>query len=549
MSDIANTTLAGAWGHLPASQADSLGVGELFVRPRLNNLGQALAMVARQIPDRVAIRLLSGESLTFEALEVLSARVAAWLCERGVSAGNVVGILHDKTPLPYAIMLACLRLGAIYVNLDTKSPPDRVRTILAQAQPCLLLHSADNRDLIEALAPTMDCEAADYSSPDWIAGLESVRAQPTLDVVPGHAPAYLMFTSGSTGQPKGVVISHQSVLNFIQWGHDVLKCGVGDVVTNINPMYFDNSVFDFYVTLFNGATLVPIPDSLAKHPRRMIKEIERLGCTLWFSVPSMLVYVLRMRALETDDLPALRALIFGGEGFPKPALRELHRLLGSRVELVNVYGPTECTCICSSYTVRASDLEDDALLPLGPMAPNFTHLIVDESLRPVEPGAVGELLIGGSNVGLGYYRDLERTAAAFIQNPLHADYRDILYRSGDHVYWNADLGALRFVGRRDHQIKRMGYRIELGEIEAALQSLPEVAEGVCVSGPLGAQVAIHACVVAPVSAVAAVEAGLRQRLPSYMIPNEIVCLSALPRNTNGKIDRVALQQMCMECVQ
>ena len=179
-----------------------------------------------------------------------------------------------------------------------------------------------------------------------------------MAAVTGGDPAYLMFTSGSTGTPKGVVISHASVLNFIDWSIAEFGIGPGDVLTNANAIYFDNSVFDVYSSLFSGATLAPIAREIAQRPDTLAARVAAAGCTVWFSVPSLLIYLTAMKQLGPQTWPTMRCLVFGGEGYPRSELRKLYGFFGQRARLVNVYGPTECTCICSAYTITEADLAE-----------------------------------------------------------------------------------------------------------------------------------------------------------------------------------------------
>ena len=355
-----------------------------------------------------------------------------------------------------------------------------------------------------------------------------------------------MFTSGSTGTPKGAVMSHANVLWFIGWAQSRFALGPTAVLTQANPLYFDNSVFDVYAALFSGATLVPLDAQQVRDPRRLVHLVGQAGCTLWFSVPSLLVYLLTTRALTADAWPAMRQIVFGGEGFPKRRLRELHDLYGAQTQLINVYGPTECTCICSAYDIGAGDFDDmQALAPLGRLSENFSY-----ALLPSESGADGEgepdrgeLLLFGPQVGLGYFNDAERSARSFVQNPAHARHADIGYRTGDLVRRD-EQGLLHFRGRADFQIKHMGYRIELEEVEAALSSLEGVLECAVVYQRLGeglGQIVAFAAV-REGTAETALRQGLAALLPAYMLPRRLELMrQPLDKNANGKIDRIALQ--------
>ena len=391
------------------------------------NLGYLFHRVAAERGDAAALTY-PDLAVSFAELDRLSSRIAHLLQSRGIGRRDVVAIFHEKTPDAYACMIACLKIGAIYTNLDTSSPAARLGKILDRAQPKLLVAAESGLGLASELAEPRAIDVVQYGCEAFAAALDGLPddlPEKTRDVV-GTDPAYLMFTSGSTGFPKGAVISHGSVQNFVDWANQEIGVGPDDALTNVNPMHFDNSVFDFYAGLFNGARLVPLDEKIARNPRLLVRAAGEAGCTVWFSVPSLLVYTLRMRGLGREDLHAMRKIVFGGEGFPKAPLRQLHELVGDRIQLINVYGPTECTCICSAYPVQASDLESPALLPLGPIAPNFDFLVVGEDRRPVEDGELGELCLLGPNVGLGYYNDPERTAAAFVQAPSNTGFGDAL---------------------------------------------------------------------------------------------------------------------------
>lgn len=514
---------------------------EPIAEPYVHNLGIAYSEIAKQHGRRPAVRPPNGNVVTHDELHRLSNRMARALQELGVSPGDVVAVFHAKSVDAYASMLACLKLGAIYTNLDVTSPAERIAKMLQTCKPALVLGDGGG----QKAGPPADVACKRFDDEDFRKLLE---AMPSHDLdetaaVTGSDPSYIMFTSGSTGFPKGAIMTHANVLNFIEWARTTFEVTPGDVFTNVNPMYFDNSVFDFYASLFNGASLVPLGPALVKRPRDLVSAVGDHGCTIWFSVPSMLIYLLTMRAIEEDDFPRVRSIIFGGEGFPKPRLRDLHRLVGSRTKLVNVYGPTECTCICSAYDIRPADFDDlGELAPLGEMAPNFGYYI--EPLDTADPN-FGELLLYGANVGLGYLNDEERTDRSFVLDPRLPGFRRVMYRTGDLVQ-RATNGWLYFKGRADNQIKHMGYRIELEEIEAAFATLPYVREVAVVyrrvrtdSGEIVAYVATGGESTANEDKIVS---DVKRLVPPYMVPRRIHRLNVLPKNANGKIDRKGLQE-------
>jgi D-alanine--poly(phosphoribitol) ligase subunit 1 len=486
------------------------------------------------------LRSPDGLITSYGYLEQLSNQIARLLLQHGLGRGDVVALFHDKSPAAFAAMIGCLKSGIIHTNLDPHGPWERLRKIIETCEPKAIINGfpdLPHADQVERKG----IRTIHLRQPETMAQLDGLEVSelPGLDAVTGAHPAYIMFTSGSTGMPKGAVMSHANVLNFIAWAQDRFDLTTEDVLSNANPIYFDNSVFDFYAAIFSGASMVPISSRQARDPRILVGIVNNTRCTIWFSVPSLLVYLLTTRTLSAHDFPAVRKIIFGGEGFPKTKLKQLYDLFGNRADLENVYGPTECTCICSAHTIRPSDFDDmHVLATLGFLAPNFDY----EILSAGESKTVGELFLRGPNVGLGYYNDPERTAKVFIQNPTHHRFADVGYRTGDLVRRDAS-GELHFVGRIDFQIKHMGYRIELEEIEAALAAVPEVKECAVIYRRLGdglGEIIGFAALATPKPAEDIIRevAGI---VPPHMVPKRVKLLDDLPKNANGKIDRIALQ--------
>jgi D-alanine--poly(phosphoribitol) ligase subunit 1 len=508
--------------------------------------GQAFSALAAAQPSRPALRL-PDRVVTYGELDAAADKVAQMLHGRGVVRRSVVGIVHAKTLEAYATMLACLKSGAIYVNLDETNPAERLERIFSTCRPSLVVGEA-LPEAARSAAASVGAATLDWAEPAARRELAAAEPGPPpgANEVTGADPAYIMYTSGSTGTPKGAVMTHANVLNFAAWARVRFSIGADDVLTNVNPMYFDNSVFDFYAALLNGSALAPVPRALASDAQSCLKAVEAAGCTIWFSVPSMLIYLMSMKALSAKRLPTVRAFVFGGEGYPKPELRRLHDMFGARATLINVYGPTECTCICSARDIEPSDLEDQTgLASLGPVTDNFDFLVLDEEDRKVAPDEVGELWLLGPQVALGYYNDPERTALSFRPNPLNPAWVERCYRTGDLVRLAADGHSLSFVGRKDNQVKHMGYRIELEEIEAALYRIDAVAQAAVVHKPAQRGFKHIVAYVAGEGLPDAAELRrvLRLTLPDYMIPQRFETRSELPRNANGKVDRRSLAEL------
>lgn len=493
------------------------------------NMGLRFKAVASANATRPAL-CFPQKTLGYAELDALSDAVASHLLAAGVKQSQAVAIHAEKTPLTYATMLAALKIGAPYVVLDTASPKERLGKILSLCQPSVIVSEGEFK---WENVPTLNMAALE-------APIQPIRPE-VIAAVNGTMPAYLMFTSGSTGFPKGVTVSHANMLNFADWAAATFEVTPDDRFSGANALYFDNSVFDFTASLFNGASLVPVERDAVTQPRELVTRTK--DCTIWFSVPSLLIYLTTLRALTSDSWPKMRAIIFGGEGYAKAELKKLHSLYGEKAVLWNVYGPTECTCICSSYPITERDFEAmDKLAPLGHMAPNFTGWVVDETgARQMPDGELGELFLTGPQVALGYYNDPERTRASFAPSPFSGTVAQSCYRTGDLVWRDATTGYFHFAGRKDNQIKHMGYRIELEEIEAVLNGFAEVAQSAVIYHKKeGVQTG---AIIAFVDSSAEAEmllTRLRDFLPSYMIPQEILIRGSLPKNANGKVDRKAL---------
>lgn len=363
--------------------------------------------------------------------------------------------------------------------------------------------------------------------------------------VTGADPAYIMFTSGSTGEPKGAVIPHQGVLSLVAWARAAVHTAPGERFTNINPLHFDNSVFDIYCGLLNGAALVPIETGEITNPAIWVKTVRMAEASVMFAVPTLFLILDQLGLLTPAALPCVHTFIFGGEGYPIGKLRDFRARFAGQAKLINVYGPTETSCICSSIEILQEHLgvPDTEFPPLGRMHDNFSYAILDDEEGCVARGDVGELWIGGPCVGLGYYANGEETAARFRQDPRQDRYRSIYYRSGDLVRQDDD-SRLWFHGRVDNQVKLRGYRIELEEIDLAVQSIPDVRRAVTVvlAGADGGELAV-AFMADRAVATDEVYALCKQKLPGYMQPVIVKQFSNLPRNANGKVDRRATKAL------
>lgn len=520
---------------------------------------------ARLRPDASAI-VDDARSITFGSLDERRRAVAAALVAAGLSKGERVALLFDKSIEAVVAMLGVNTAGLVYVPLDPASPPERTRRIVERCRPALLVSSLGLAGKAEALLDA--CPEALRPLVAWLE-LEAPPAgadEPSLDAVfgpdplppagdddpesPGRAAdpdecAHILFTSGSTGVPKGVMVPHRSVVHFVDWANAYFGTQPGERVSGHSPLFFDLSTYDIYGAIAAGAELHLVPNRLNLLPAKLAGFIRERRLHQWFSVPSILAYVARFDAVREGDFPDLRRVLWCGEVFPTPSLRYWMQRLPD-VSFTNLYGPTETTIASSYYTVPACPADDSEDVPIGLPCTGETLEVLDETtLKPVSDGEVGDLFIGGEGHTLGYWEDEETTTKAFVQVERDGT-ATTLYRTGDLARRDPDSGLVHFLGRKDSQIKSRGYRIELGEIENALHSIDALADAAVVAIPTSGFEGHQICCAYVARETGLEPPGIRkslaERIPSYMIPSRWQGYDELPKTANGKTDRRALRE-------
>jgi amino acid adenylation domain-containing protein len=518
-------------------------------------LPQLLTQSAAREPEREAA-VFQDQRLTYAELDARSTRLARLLAAQGVRRGDRVGLYLQKSLPSIVGIYAILKLGAAYVPIDPGAPTPRMGYILRNCGVRCLITSSDRLGrLRQAFATDNPLETlvlADWDASREANGPAGARLVPwgaadgesaeplPLDAIDTDL-AYILYTSGSTGEPKGVMLSHRNALTFVDWAAARFAVTPGDRLSNHAPLHFDLSILDLFVAAHAGATLVLIPADTALFPRPLAQLIQDAGITIWYSVPSALILMLTHLELATLDLSRLRLILFAGEVFPVKYLRQLHQAV-PHAALFNLYGPTE-TNVCTYYEVQDVPADRTEPFPIGRACENTEVFAVNEAGARCAVGEVGELYARGSTVMRGYWGRPEDTARALAQNPLQAHFRDPAYRTGDLVKLDAN-GDYLFLGRRDNQIKSRGFRIELGEIETALYNHPGVREAAAVAIPdevIGNRIqAFVALDEAAAVAASELERHCKQALPHYMVPEQIALRPALPKTSTGKIDRRAL---------
>lgn len=516
-----------------------------------------LSRSAERDPDRDAL-VMGTERIGYGDLAVATDRLARVLREHGCTDGARVGVLAAKSPSTITAMIAVLKAGGSYVPIDSASPAARVEQITRAADPVLMLADASAVGLLDDMVSSgaLDTAAIPVGSVaepvtghrfssrfSRIDAEAAPEGPPPATAHPGARDiAHLLFTSGSTGVPKGVVITHENVRAFVDWAVRYFGLRATDRISGHPPLHFDLSTFDIFGALCSGAALHLVPASVAMNPRGMAAMIRDEELTQWFSVPSALSYLARFDAVAQDDFPALERLLWCGEVLPTPVLAHWMRRL-PHVRFTNLYGPTEATIASSYHTVAQCPVDEAAAIPIGTACDGEELLVLDETLAPTPPGDIGDLYIAGVGLSPGYWRDEQKTASAFLPDP-RGDGR--IYRTGDLARVDDD-GVLHFLGRADSQIKSRGYRIELGEIEAAVSTVAAVSECAVVGVETGGFEGTAICCAYSVRDGAeltppTVRKEISRLLPSYMIPSRWSVRDELPTNVNGKIDRRAVRE-------
>lgn len=490
-----------------------------------------LELTAQRYPDRTAFAD-ARTSLTYAMLQekARKAGTAIWTAVKGELRRPVV-VMEDHTPDCIAAFMGVVYSGNCYVPVEATMPTERLQYILDTLDPAAVVLMTQKPFAGKVSCPVLHYEAA-VSHPCDLAVLEQVRNR-ILDI----DPLYIIFTSGSTGRPKGVVISHRAMIDFTDWLADVSALTPEDVLANQAPFHFDMSGKDIYQALKSGASVQIFQSLDFAFPARLVDRMNKLHVTAAFWAAAAVRMVASSGILKKEAPHNLRLLAFGGEALSVKYLNCWRDALpGARY--INMYGPTETTVDCAYYLIERPLSEDEAI-PIGKACANKQLLLVGEDGRMIEtPGKPGELYMRGSGMAMGYYRDAEKTAAAFVQNPGHNDYIDRLYRTGDIAQYNQE-GLLVYLARKDLQIKHMGYRIELGEVEAAVEALAGIHAAVCLFDDERDRIVLcyegaldHAKLIA----------GLKERLPKYMLPNICIHKERMPYTSNQKIDRVALKE-------
>jgi amino acid adenylation domain-containing protein len=485
--------------------------------------------------DKVAIKDQTGE-YTFGQIERFAKNCAALLLKRRDLIKQPVPVFLPKSAQAIIANTGILYTGNCYANLDIKSPPPRLKKMLENLNPEIVITSAAHAPALRALGIAEEKLLLVEQAMVTEMLYDNASLLKRLDSVVDTDPLYIIYTSGSTGVPKGVVIPHRGVIDYIDWAKNCYSIGQDEVIGNQAPFFFDNSTLDIYLCFACGATLVLIPEDIFAYPLKLIQYLCRERITTVFWVPSVLTSVANFKILDAAELPPLKKILFAGEVMPTRTLAYWRQKYPQAL-FSNLYGPTEITVDCTYYIVDR-DFRDDEPLPIGFPCRNTDILILNEQNKPVQTDEPGELCVRGSSLALGYWNNPEVTAKVFTQNPTNPHYPELIYRTGDLVYRNS-RGEIMFIGRKDFQIKHLGYRIELGEIEHAVLQVDGI-RNCCVMYNQNKKEIILFHESSQDMSPAVIRESLSKRLAKYMLPTVFHQLDKMPLNGSGKIDRQKL---------
>lgn len=426
--------------------------------------------------------------------------------------------------------------GNFYVPIDCKMPFERVKLINDVLTPiaAITVTDADNKTLDQ-----IDFKGKRFNYSEAIEHVIDINLlNNTRSQIIDLEPVYCLFTSGSTGVPKGVVISQRGMIDLTEWLVNTFEFDETDSLGNQTPFYFDGSVKDICICLKSGATLNVIGKKYFSFPKLIIPFLNERKITTILWATSAIILIGNSNILDVAVPQYIRRVTFAGEAMPAKQLKVWMKKLPN-ARFINLYGPTEASVDCTYYEVDR-EFEDDEFIPIGKSCRNKQVLVFNDDNKLVKVGEPGELCVRGSGVALGYFNNMAKTQEVFVQNPLHNFYEDKIYRTGDIVKYN-EFGEIEFLSRRDFQIKHRGNRIEMGEIEVAVNSIPIVTNAVCIYDQTNSKIVLYYTT----SSGQKIDVinQIKEKLPVYMFPEVIIHLESMPYNMNGKLDRIELKKM------
>ena len=498
------------------------------------NLIELFEETVKCYPQKIAV-IDKDREITFSALHQQSLRLASRLISMGIAQNKPVGVFLDKSIESVYANLGILYAGDFYMNLDIKTPAERIRNIIQLVEPAAIISTTRQIKPIEGIIPST-VQVILLDEADETADVDATAILRRLSTIIDTDPSCIINTSGSTGTPKGVVLNHKSFFDFIEWAIDTFHFGDDLVMGSLSPIVFDIYSFELCMLMAKASTLVVLPAHLAAFPAKILEVLEQHKVNFLFWVPTIMVNIANMDLLSAFKLESLKTVWFAGEVFPTKQYNYWHHHL-PQTTFANLYGPIEITLDCTYYIIN-KEIPDEEPLPIGYPCRNTDILVLDDEDRLVKEANVeGELCVRGTSLAMGYYNNPEKTAAAFVQNPLNKAYPEVIYRTGDIVCYSEEE-LIMFKGRKDNIVKHQGYRTDLGEIEhVIINTLKLVKNGCIVYNQAEKQITLFYEAEEEVP-VTEFRLSIGKVLPKYMIPTAYHRLEQLQRNANGKIDRL-----------
>ena len=491
-----------------------------------------LDKTAKKYPEKIGVKDIDKQ-YTFSKIRENALKVGSVLGEKGLFK-KPIAIFLDKNVDCFCSMFGVAYSGNFYTILDVTMPQARIERILrildAEAIITDKKHEQDIQKLDLKFSPI-------YIEDIYTRTINNLMIECIQNRIIDTDVLYILFTSGSTGDPKGVIISHRNVITYMEWSGKVFGFDSNTIFGSQTPFYFSMSVLDIFQTIRTGAEFVIIPKKLFSLPGDLISYIDETQINTIYWVPSALCQLANINALDNPKLKCVKMILFAGEVMPAKQLNMWRRALPDAF-YANLFGPTEVTDICTYY-ILDREIADDESIPIGKTCDNMDVFIVDENGKEVTGTQEGEMLVRGASVAYGYYKNPEKTKEAFIQNPLQDFYEEKVYRTGDLVHYNEN-GEIIYVSRKDFQIKHMGYRIELGEIETAASAIAQIDRVCCIYDMANSELVLFYT-----GAIDAkdIKKNIKKKVPRYMIPTRYVTMEEMPLNLNGKIDRGELKKL------
>ncbi|WP_250277852.1 amino acid adenylation domain-containing protein [[Clostridium] colinum] len=496
----------------------------------MKNIIEYLENSIKKYSNKICIKQ-DSEQITFNDLRNKARKLGSLIGRKNLFKSPIV-VFMDKSINAIVSFLGVAYSGNFYIPIDIEMPSNRIKKILNTLNSKVIVTTKDNFENIKCISGEYDIIYIEDI-------INEIEDEELLEYIQSKCIdtdlLYVLFTSGSTGEPKGVTISHKSVIDYIEWVTKTFKISDNDIFGNQAPFYFDNSILDIYCTIKCGSTLDLIPKKLFSFPIELLNYIENRKINTIFWVPTALIYVANLKALDKVNVTTLNKILFCGEVMPNKHLN-LWRNKFKDCLFANLYGPTEITDVCTYYIIDRP-FSDNEPLPIGIPCENTDIFILNEDNELINNSfEIGELYIRGTSLSFGYYNNIDKTNENFIQNPLNSSYREIVYKTGDLVKYN-EYNELLFVCRKDSQIKHRGFRIELGEIEAIINSVEEIKQCCCLYDDERKKIVLFYS-----SDIDINNSTFKDILPEYMIPNKFIKLDNFPLTLNGKINRLELKQ-------